>query len=190
MSEEKKQDKPIDMTERLFSTRTLTLFEQVDNKVAKNIIQSLILLENDNDEKPIYLYVNSPGGEVNSGFAIYDMLRFIKPEIKILCSGLCASIATIILLGTEKKNRISLPNSKFLIHQPLIGGVSGPVSDIEITANQIVKTREKINALLSRETGQSIEKITIDTDRDYWMNAQEALEYGLISKIIESRSEI
>ena len=131
--------------EKMLKTRTLTLFDAVKPKTAKEIIQGLFLLEAEDDKKPIYLYINSPGGEVNSGFAIFDTIKFIKPEVKIICCGLCASIATIILLAPTKENRISLPNAQFLIHQPLISGqIFGQASDIEITANEILKTKETI----------------------------------------------
>ncbi|MGE0632136.1 MAG: ClpP family protease [Pseudobdellovibrionaceae bacterium] len=178
------------LAEKLLKTRTLSLFEEVNAKVAKEVIQGLFLLEADDDKKPITLFLNSPGGEVNSGFAIYDAIRFIKPEVKIVCTGLCASIATVILMAAKKENRLSLPNCRFLIHQPWTGGVGGSTTDVEITAREIVKTREKINELLAKETKQPLAKISEDTDRDFWMSATHAHEYGLISKIIQTRSEI
>lgn len=178
------------LAEKLLKTRTLSLFEEVNAKVAKEVIQGLFLLEADDASKPITLFLNSPGGEVNSGFAIYDVIRFIKPEVKIVCTGLCASIATVILMAAKKENRLSLPNCKFLIHQPWTGGVGGSTTDVEITAREIVKTREKINDLLSKETKQPLTKVSEDTDRDFWMSSAHALEYGLISKIIQKRTEI
>lgn len=189
--EEKEEKQDESMMMKMLKSRTVTLFEPVMPKSSRAVIQSLFLLEQEDPDAPIYLYVNSPGGDVNSGFAIYDVIRFIKPEVKIICSGLCASIATVILMAAKKKNRISLPNSRFLIHQPLISGqVYGQASDIEITANQIILTREKINLLLSKETGQELARVSIDTERDYWMSAEETLDYGLISSIIKSRSEL
>ena len=128
---------------------------------------------------------------MNSGFAIYDAMRYINSEVRIITAGLCASIATIINLGAPKEHRYSLPNGRFLIHQPLIGGhVQGQASDLEITAREIIKTRAKINELLAEECGQKVAKVEEDTARDYWMNAEEALEYGLISKIVHKISEI
>ncbi len=187
---DKEKENP-SIIEKLLKTRTLTLFDAVTSKTAKELIQGFFLLEGEDASKPITLYINSPGGEINSGFAIYDTIRFIKPEVKIICSGLCASIATVILMAAKKENRLSLPNSRFLIHQPLIAGqVQGQATDIEITANEILKTREKINNLLSEETGQSLDKVQKDTERDYWMNANETLEYGLITRIITTRNEI
>jgi len=175
----------------LLEKRTITLFRGVDAALARETIEALLYLDDQDSSKPIYLYVNSPGGEVNSGFAIYDTLRFIKSEVKIVCSGLCASIATIILLGAKKENRLSLPNSRFLIHQPLLrGGIQGQATDIQIHSEQILKTRAKINELLAQECGQPLDRVATDTERDYWMSADESLEYGLISKIIKDKSEL
>ena len=175
----------------LLEKRTLTLFRGVDAALARETIEALLFLDDQDSSKPIYLYVNSPGGEVNSGFAIYDTIKFIKSEVKIVCSGLCASIATIILIGAEKENRLSLPNSRFLIHQPLLrGGIQGQATDIQIHSEQILKTRSKINDLLAKECGQPLDRVSVDTERDYWMDANESLEYGLISKIIKDKSEL
>ena len=177
--------------EALRKTRTIEMFGVVNSLLARRVISQLMFLESDDAEKPITILQNSPGGSVTDGFAIYDAMRFVKPEIKIVCIGLTASIATITLLGAKKENRLTLPNTEFLIHQPLIGGVvQGVASDLEITARQILKTRELINEMLSRETGQPIEIVSRHTERDYWMNAQEALAYGLVSRIVTHRSEI
>ncbi len=177
--------------EALKKTRTIEMFGVVNNALARRVISQLLFLESDDADKPITVLQNSPGGSVTDGFAIYDAMRFVKPEIKIVCLGLTASIATITLLGAKKENRVSLPNTEFLIHQPLIGGiVQGVASDLEITAKQILKTREIINDMLSRETGQPIEIVSRHTERDYWMNAQEALAYGLIARIVTHRAEI
>ena len=177
--------------EALKKTRTIEMFGVVNNALARRVISQLLFLESDDADKPITVLQNSPGGSVTDGFAIYDAMRFVKPEIKIVCLGLTASIATITLLGAKKENRVSLPNTEFLIHQPLIGGiVQGVASDLEITAKQILKTREIINDMLSRETGQPIEIVSRHTERDYWMNAQEAVDYGLVARIVNNRSEI
>ena len=179
------------MLEQLKKTRTIELFGTVNSLLARKVISQLLSLENDSSEKPITIFQNSPGGSVTDGFAIYDTMRFVKAPIRIVCVGLTASIATITLLGAKKENRLTLPNTEFLIHQPLIGGVvQGVASDLEITARQILKTRELINEMLSRETGQPIEIVSRHTERDYWMNAQEALAYGLVSRIVTHRSEI
>ena len=175
---------------RLLESRKIFMSEGVGSGTAKRIISDLLILDSMSND-PIDLYVNSPGGEVNSGFAIYDTIRFIKSDVRVINSGLCASIATIINIAAKKEHRYSMPNSRFLIHQPLImGQVYGQASDLEITAQQILKTREKINQLLAKECGQKLERVSGDTIRDYWMDAKEALEYGLISKIIESPSDI
>lgn len=180
-----------DLSERMIKARTVILSGPVDDKLAARVIHELLLLEADDAEKPITLYLNSPGGSVTSGFAIYDMMRFIAPRVRVVCSGLTASIGTVILLGAAKEDRLALPNTRLLIHQPLIAGnVYGPASDLEITANEILKTRGKINQLLAAQTGQPLERIEADTQRDYWLTAQEALDYGLISRIVTHRSEI
>ena len=177
--------------QRLLDRRTLFVSEGINSAVAKRIINQLLTLEFDKPGTPINFFLNSPGGEVNSGFAIYDTIRFMSSEVRIINTGLCASIATIINIAAKKKNRFSTPNTKFLIHQPLIPGqIYGQASDIEIHAREIIKTRQKINELLSQECGQPLAKVEKDTTRDYWMNAGEALEYGLITKIVENISEL
>lgn len=176
---------------RLLKNRTIFISEGIDSSVAKRVVGDLLTLAAEDAKAPIIIYQNSPGGEVNSGFAIYDTIRFIKPEVVIVNTGLCASIATIINIAAEKKNRLSMPNTRFLIHQPLIGGtIKGPATDLEIHAQEILKTREKINKYLAEECGQPIERVSKDTMRDYWMNAGEALEYGLISRIIDHSDQI
>ncbi|MDA9950964.1 ATP-dependent Clp protease proteolytic subunit [Oligoflexaceae bacterium] len=177
--------------EGLREQRTITISEGISSSVSRRVCQQLLKLEADAPGKPIYIYQNSPGGEVNSGYAIFDMIRFISSEVKIINCGLCASIATVINVAAKKENRFSTPNSKFLIHQPLISGVvRGQASDLEITAKSIIKTREQINKLLAEECGQPLERVENDTKRDYWMDAGEALEYGLVSKIISSQKEL
>lgn len=176
---------------KLLEKRTIFVSEGINSTVAKKVVNHLLAFEAQNSSQPIYVYLNSPGGEVNSGFAIYDTMRFIDSEVRIVCTGLCASIATIILLGAPKEHRYSMANAKFLIHQPLIGGhIQGQASDLEITAREIIKTRKKINEMLSKECGQDYAKVEEDTTRDYWMSATESLEYGLISKIVDNIGEI
>ena len=176
---------------KLLESRTIFISEGINSAVAKRVINSLLLMDETSSAKPIYVYLNSPGGEVNSGFAIYDTLRFIKSDVRIITTGLCASIATIINLGAPKKHRYTMPNGRFLIHQPLIGGqIQGQASDLEITAREIIKTRKRLNELIAEECGQPIEKVEEDTTRDYWMTATEAVEYGLVTKIVEKKSEI
>lgn len=176
---------------KLLEKRVIFVSEAINSTVAKRVVSHLLALEAQDSSKPIMMYLNSPGGEVNSGFAIYDTMRFLSSEVRVVCTGLTASIATVMLLGAPKKHRYSMPNTRFLIHQPLIGGsIQGQASDLEITAREIIKTRSKINQMLAAECNQKLEKVEEDTSRDYWMNAQEALEYGLITKIVGSLKEI
>lgn len=175
---------------KLYEARTVFLNEAVTPNSASRVVSELFALDFE-AKKPIYLFVNSPGGEVNSGFSIYDTISFINSDVYVVTTGLCASIATIINIAVPKNRRIGFPNSKYLIHQPLISGqVQGPASDIEITANQILKTREKINKMLAEACGQPLETVEEQTMRDYWMDAGEALDYGLIGKIVTSRKDI
>lgn len=176
--------------QRLLNTRAIFISEGIDAKVARRVISHLLVLDEEGN-KPVTVYLNSPGGEINSGFAIFDTIRYINSPVRIVNAGLCASIATIINIAAPKDRRYSLPNAKFLIHQPLImGQVEGQASDLEITAKEILKTREKINKFLAEECGQDLEKISEDTIRDFWMTAEEALDYGLISKIITDKKEL
>ena len=177
--------------QRLLDKRTIFVSEGINAAVAKRVINQLLAMEYEKPNTPINLYLNSPGGEVNSGFAIYDTIRFLSSDVRIINTGLCASSATIINIAAKKQHRFSMPNCKFLIHQPLIPGqIYGQASDIEIHAREILKTRQKINELLSKECGQPLAKVEKDTTRDYWMNAGEALEYGLVTKIIENITDV
>ena len=174
---------------RLLESRTIFISEGINAAVAKKVITHLLALDLEN-QKPIKVLINSPGGEVNSGFAIYDTMRAVNSEVHCLAVGLCASIATIIFIGAPKAHRYSMPNSRFLIHQPLIGGhIQGQASDLEITAREIIKTRKKLNELLAKECNKPFDRIEEDTTRDYWMSAQEATEYGLASKIVTKIKE-
>jgi ATP-dependent Clp protease, protease subunit len=163
----------------LFRSRQIPVFGAIDDTMAARIVAQLLALEQADAEAPITILLNSPGGSVTDGFAIYDAMRFVKPEIRIVCMGLCASIATIILLGAPKKWRVALPNTRLLIHQVYIPGViRGQATDLEITARDLLHTRDRLNQLLATETGQPLDRIQRDTNRDYWMTAQEAVEYG------------
>ena len=177
--------------DRLLKSRTIQITSEINDKVAARTIGELLVLEADDAEAPITVILNSPGGSVSAGFAIYDMMRFVTPRIRVLCTGLTASIATIILLGAKKEDRLALPNARLLIHQPLIPmTVYGPASDLEITANEIVKTRARLNELLSAETGQPRARIDSDTQRDYWLTSDEAVIYGLISRVVQTRADM
>ena len=176
------------MDEKLFKSRAITLFGSIDDKLAQSVTERLLALASDGDD-PITLYVSSPGGHVESGDVIYDMIKFIQPVVKVIGTGWVASAATTIYLAAEKENRFSLPNTRFLVHQPL-GGARGDATDIAIQAEQIVKMRARINQLIADETGQPLDRVARDTDRDYWMTLEEAVEYGIVGKVISSVSEI
>lgn len=174
--------------EKFFATRTVLLSGEVNKELAEKIIKQLLTLEAEND-KPINIFIDSPGGDLNAGFAIYDMIRFIKPEVRLIGMGLVASAAALVLLAVPKERRIALPNSSYLIHQPL-SGIRGVATDIEIHAKELDKARKKINHLIAKETGKKVATVEKDTDRDFWMSAEEALDYGLVSKIIKERKEL
>lgn len=179
------------MHKRLFDQRLIILSEPIHAQSAKQVIERLLALEAADAQKDIWLFLNSPGGEISSGFGIYDTIRFIRPTVKIIVTGLAASIATVILLAAKKEFRYALPNARLLIHQPLIhGSIQGQASDIEIHAKEILKIREKIAELYTKETGQNIDRVRRDIERDYWMTAQEALDYGLLSRIVASWDEV
>jgi ATP-dependent Clp protease protease subunit len=188
-SEEKEAaEKPDGLVARMLETRTILVSGQVDEKLAERTISQLLIL-NSVCHDPIRVVITSQGGHVDSGFAIHDMMRFVESPILTIGAGWVASIGVPILLAAEKDCRYSLPNTRFLLHQPS-GGAGGQASDIRIAAEEILKLRERINAMVARETGQSHERIETDSDRNFWMNADEALDYGLISKIVSSAQEI
>jgi len=173
----------------LLDSRNIIISQSIDSNLANSIYSRLVLLEKDDPQKPITVIINSQGGSADSGFGIYDMLKFVKPPIITLTAGLCASAAIIIFLAGEKGKRFALPNARFLLHQPSTSAV-GPASDLEITANQILKIRDQFNQIIADETGQDVKKITQDANRDFWLNAMEAVEYRLVSKIISGRDEL
>ncbi len=183
------QDKSSFMIKELLQTRTMIISQGIDAQLAKNLYSMLILLEKDDTEKPITVIINSQGGSADSGFGIYDMLKFIKPPIVTITAGLCASAAIIIYLAGDKGKRFALPNARFLLHQPSTSAV-GPASDLEITANQILKIRDQFNSIIANETGNDVKKVTKDANRDFWLTAKEAVDYKLVSKIIENRNEL
>ena len=186
--EEKEKQPGGDLISKLLKTRTVMVTDEVTKKMAQQIITQLLLLEAENNDD-IKMYINSPGGDADAGFAIFDMMRFVRPKIKAICAGVAASAAVIILLGAKKENRLSLPNARVLIHQPSTG-IHGTAADIQIEASEILKCREKINRLISVETGQTMGKVESDTKRNFWMSAEEALKYGLVSKIIQTSDDL
>lgn len=172
----------------LLKNRTLTIFGEITKDLAQRTAEKLLSLSFDSDDA-ITIFIGSPGGHVESGDTIFDMIRYIKPRVRIVGTGWVGSIATHIYLATAKDNRYCLPNTRFLIHQPA-GGFGGDASDIEIHAREIVKTRERINSIIAEQTGQPLEKVAEDTDRDHWLSAEESLDYGLVGKIITNVSEL
>uniref|UniRef100_A0A7C3I4A4 ATP-dependent Clp protease proteolytic subunit n=1 Tax=Gracilinema caldarium TaxID=215591 RepID=A0A7C3I4A4_9SPIR len=179
---------PDPLVGKMLKTRTILLSGEINKDLAERTIRQLLLLEDMGDE-PIKIFIDSPGGDADAGYAIFDMIRFVKPPVWTIGMGLVASAAAIILLAAPKKQRIGLPNSHYLIHQPL-SGIRGVATDIEIHARELEKLREKINRLIAQETGQDFVQVEKDTDRDYWMNAEEAVTYGLISRVVEKRSDL
>ncbi|WP_198038240.1 ATP-dependent Clp protease proteolytic subunit [Skermanella stibiiresistens] len=195
MDEEPKEETPkptpapfSTVLQNLFKSRTVMIFGEINQKVAESTCAQLLALAVENDD-PIRIIINSPGGHVESGDSIHDMIRFIKPTVKMIGTGWVASAGAHIYLAAKKEDRLCLPNTRFLIHQPL-GGAGGRATDIAIEAKEIIKMRRRINEIIARETGQSIERVEKDTDRNYWMSAEEAKEYGLVSRIIEEYAQI
>jgi ATP-dependent Clp protease protease subunit len=172
----------------LFDRRTLTLFGEIDMDVAQRTAEKLLALAYASDD-PITLFIGSPGGHVESGDTIFDMIRFIKPTVRVVGTGWVGSIATHIYLAPPREHRFCLPNTRFLIHQPA-GGMGGTASDVEIHAREILKTRARINRVIAEQTGQPIERVEKDTDRDYWMSAEESVAYGLVGRIITTLDQI
>jgi ATP-dependent Clp protease protease subunit len=173
---------------KMLKTRTILLSGEINKDLAEKTIRQLFLLEDMGDD-PIRVFIDSPGGDADAGYAVFDMIRFVKPPVWTIGMGLVASAAAIIQLASPKERRIGLPNSHYLIHQPL-SGIRGVATDIEIHARELDKLRAKINRLISEETGVPVEQVEKDTDRDYWMNADEAVKYGLISRVITRRDEL
>jgi ATP-dependent Clp protease protease subunit len=179
-------ERAYDIYSRLLRERVIFLVGEVNDQTANLVIAQMLFLESENPEKDISLYINSPGGSVSAGLAIFDTMNFIKPEVSTLCMGMAASMGAFLLCAGTKEKRFALPNSRVMIHQPL-GGARGQASDIEIQAREILYLREQLNGILANRTGQTIETIAKDTDRDNFMSAEQAKEYGLIDKVISSR---
>ncbi|WP_329605317.1 ATP-dependent Clp endopeptidase proteolytic subunit ClpP [Undibacterium fentianense] len=179
-------ERAYDIYSRLLKERVIFLVGPVNDQAANLIVAQLLFLESENPDKDISLYINSPGGSVSAGMAIFDTMQFIKPDVSTLCTGLAASMGAFLLAAGAKGKRFSLPNSRIMIHQPL-GGAQGQASDIEIQAREILYLRERLNGILSEKTGQTVEQIARDTDRDNFMSANAAAEYGLIDKVLTHR---
>ena len=179
-------ERAYDIYSRLLRERVIFLVGPVNDHTANLIVAQLLFLESENPDKEISLYINSPGGSVSAGMAIYDTMNFIKPAVSTLCIGMAASMGAFLLAAGAKGKRFSLPNSKVMIHQPL-GGTQGQATEIEIAAREILKTRERLNQLLSENTGQPLSRIEVDTERDYYLTADEAKDYGLVDDVIAKR---
>ena len=180
-------ERAFDIYSRLLKERVIFLVGPVNDHMANLSVAQMLFLESENPEKDISLYINSPGGSVSAGMAIFDTMQFIKPQVSTLCTGLAASMGAFLLAAGEKGKRFSLPNSRIMIHQPS-GGAQGQATDIEIQAREILYLRERLNAILSDKTGQSVEQIARDTERDNFMSADEAATYGLIDKVLTTRA--
>jgi ATP-dependent Clp protease, protease subunit len=179
-------ERSYDIYSRLLKDRIIMIGDEINDQVANSIVAQLLFLEADNPEKDISIYINSPGGSTTAGFAILDTMELIKPDVSTICIGMAASFGAMLLLSGTKGKRYALPNSEIMIHQPL-GGARGQATEIEISARRILKLREQLNKMISERTGQPVEKIARDTDRDYFMTAEEALEYGIIDKIVSRK---
>jgi len=181
-------ERAYDIYSRLLKERVIFLVGPVNDQSANLVVAQLLFLESENPDKDVALYINSPGGSVYAGMAIYDTMRFIKPEVSTLCTGLAASMGAFLLAAGTKGKRFSLPNSRIMIHQPS-GGAQGQASDIQIQAREILDLRERLNQMLSESTGQTVERIGIDTERDNFMSAADAVTYGLVDKVLTSRAD-
>jgi ATP-dependent Clp protease protease subunit len=179
-------ERSYDIYSRLLKDRIIFIGSEVEDMMANLVVAQLLFLESEDPDKDVYLYINSPGGVVTAGLAIYDTMQYIKCPVSTICTGQAASMAAVLLAGGDKGKRIALPNARVMIHQPT-GGARGQASDIRIQADEIIKTRQTLNGILVNHTGQSAERIERDTDRDFFMSAAEAVEYGLVDKVIEKR---
>ncbi len=180
-------ERAYDIYSRLLRERIVFLVGPVNDATANVVVAQLLFLESENPDKDIFLYINSPGGSVSAGLSIFDTMQFIKPDVSTLCMGMAASMGSFLLMAGAKGKRFALPNSRVMIHQPS-GGAQGQATDIEIAAREIIKTREQLNRIYAERTGQPIERITADMERDRWMNPSEALDYGLIDQVLEKRA--
>ena len=179
-------ERSYDIFSRLLNDRIVMLSDEVNDATASVVVAQLLFLESQDPDKDIYLYINSPGGAVTAGMAIYDTMQYIKCDVSTICMGMAASMGAFLLSSGAKGKRLALPNSEVMIHQPL-GGMQGQASDMKIAADHILRTKEKLNKILAENTGKSIDEIAVDTDRDNWLTAEQAMEYGLVDKVIAHR---
>lgn len=178
-----RSERSYDIFSRLLKDRIIMISDEVNDQMANSIVAQLLFLAAEDAEKDISVYINSPGGSTSAGFAIFDTMQFIKPDVRTICTGLAASMGALLLLSGTKGKRFALPNSEIMLHQPL-GGARGQATEIDISAKRIIKLREKLNHIIAQHSGQPVEKVEADTERDYFLSAEEAKEYGLIDKII------
>jgi len=189
--QEKEAEKPKDpefLTRQLFAARSIFIYGPIEQDVAKSVCSQLVALSQAGDD-PINIYINSPGGHVESGDSIYDFIKFVRPTVRVIGSGCIASAAALIFVSAQKKHRYCLPNSRFMIHQPR-GGIGGKYTDIEIQANEIIRMKDRLIETFAKETGQTVEKIRADAERDFWMSPKQAIEYGLAGSIINRQSDL
>ena len=179
-------ERAYDIYSRLLRERIIFLVGPVNDGVANLVVAQMLFLESENPDKDIFLYINSPGGSVSAGLSVFDTMNFIKPDVSTMCMGMAASMGSFLLMAGAKGKRLALPNSRVMMHQPS-GGAQGQATDIEIQAREIIKTREQLNRIYAERTGKSVEKITADMERDYWMSASEACDYGLIDQVLDKR---
>ena len=183
-------ERSYDIYSRLLKDRIIFMVGPVEDQVANLVIAQILFLESENPDKDIHLYINSPGGAVTSGMAIYDTMQFVRCDVSTLCIGQAASMGAFLLAAGQPGKRFALPNSRMMLHQPAVGGMRGVAADIEIQANEILAMRERLNGLLAEHTGQPIERIRADSDRDFWMNASEAQDYGLVDLVQQPRRHL
>lgn len=188
-AKKKAPEMPDPLAEKFIKTRQIILSGEINKDLAEKIVRQLLVLEADDAEKPVYIYIDSPGGDVDAGFAIFDMIRFVSCPVFLIGMGLIASAAALILLAVDNEHRLALPHSRYLIHQPS-SGMRGVATDIEIHAKEMERTKAVLNKIISEQTGKSFEQVAADTNRDYWLNSEESVEYGLVSRIINSRKDL
>jgi ATP-dependent Clp protease protease subunit len=188
-AEEGREEGGGSLAKKLLRTRSILVSEVITDKLARRMTTQALLLQEDDPKKPITVYINSPGGSADSGFAMYDILRFIRPPVRTVVTGLCASAAVLVYLSVSRERRFSLPNGRFLLHQPSTA-VSGSASDIEINAEEILRLKDRYNTIVAEETGKSLQQVTKDADRDFWLGAPQAKEYGLVGKIVKVYDEL
>ena len=188
-NDKEEKDEAGGMLKRMLKARAIFLSEGITDKTARRIQTSLLMLQQDDDKSVITVYINSPGGQADSGFAIYDFMRFVKPPVRTIVTGMCASAAVLPFLAVAKERRFSLPNARFLLHQPSTM-VMGSASDVAINAEEIVKLRERYNQIVGEECGKTMEQVTKDADRDFWLSPAQAKEYGLVGKIVKTFAEM